>query len=532
MVAELTSRRRATAERLIAGRRHGYLFAGLGCVIALTAFVIDIATPPGVAAGVFPYFLVVLLTAWMPWRSAPLVVLFGCSLLTLIGYVAIEGSPHSITLINRIFIIFGMLAMTLLVMLRNKSDRALADHHARLEHLVAERAAELSERNAALEREIDTRQRSCAALEVRERQFFELVEIAPAAVLVLSGENEKIIYANPEARTILQFDPSDFGRRELADCLMDSNDAPALRNEILGKPGTTHAAFRFATIDGKSMEAAIMHARVEFRGAESFCIMLHDVSPHLAAIRELKQAKRQAEAASAAKTRFLANMSHELRTPLNAIIGFSDVMRKEIHGPLGSARYAEYCRDIRDSGHYLLNLLQSVLEESQLEDGSYHLHEDVVAVTEVVQRAVHMIRADAEKSKIEIVSSCVPGLPDLHCDPRALQQIILNLLSNAIKFSPDGSIVKILLWEKDGGIRLQVVDHGIGISADELDMVRLPFERGADIHDSGVSGVGLGLSICQALVELHDARMTIESTPGNGTSITILFPAERSRRQP
>ncbi len=529
MVAEITSGQRVATAQPVAGRRQGYLFAVLGAAIALVAFVIDITTPPGVAAGVFPYFLVVLLTAWMPWRFAPLIVLLGCSALTLVGYAAIDGTPHPITLVNRIFIILAMVVMTLLVMLRNKAEKALVDHHAWLEHLVVERTAELGERDAALEREIDTRQRSCAALEVRERQFFEMVEIAPAAVLVLSRENGKIIYANPEARTILQLDPSDFGRRELADCLMDSKDAAALRDEILGKPGTTRAAFTFATVNGKRMEAAIMHARVEFRGAEAFCIMLHDVSPHLAAIRELKQAKRQAEAASAAKTRFLANMSHELRTPLNAIIGFSDVMRKEIHGPLGSARYAEYCRDIRDSGHYLLNLLQSVLEESQLEDGSYHLHENVVVVTEVVQRAVHIIRGEAEKSKIEIVQNCTPTLPDLYCDPVALQQIILNLLSNAVKFSPDGSIVKIRLWAEDGGIRLQIVDHGIGISADELDMVRLPFERGADIHVSGVSGVGLGLSICQALVELHKARMTIESAPGSGTSITVLFPAERSR---
>ena len=511
-----------------AAHRHGYFFVGLGVAIALTAFAVDIATPPGVAVGVFPYFLVVLLTAWMPWRLSPLVALLGCSALTLIGYAMIEGVPGPIILINRLFIIFAMAIMTFLVMLRNKADRALADQRAGLEHLVVERTAELSERNVALEREIESRQRSCAALEVRERQFSRLVEFAPTPVLILSRDAEKIIYANPEARRVLELDPSDFGQRELTDYLVKPEEALQIRDALQENPGTTHTAFTFSLVDGNPMEATILHAPVEFRGSAAFCVMLHDVSQHLAAIRELKQAKRQAEAASAAKSRFLANMSHELRTPLNAIIGFSDVMLKEIHGPLGSGHYAEYCRDIHDSGHYLLNLLQSVLEESQLEDGSYHLREQVVAVAEVVRRAVHMIRTEAAKSKIEIVLNCAPMLSDLRCDPLALQQIVLNLMSNAVKFSPDGSIIKVKLWETGGAIRLQVLDHGVGIAAEELETVLRPFERGAETHNSGVSGVGLGLSISKALVELHDAEMTISSAPGDGTAITISFPAARS----
>lgn len=515
-----------------AERRHGYFFAGLGCAIALTAFVIDIATPPGVAAGVFPYFLVILLTAWMPWRRSPLVALLGCSALTLVGYAMIDGSLGPIVLINRVFIIFAMAIMTVLVVMRNKADRALADHRVWLEDLVVERTAELSDRNLALEREIDSRRRSCAALEVRERQFSRLVEIAPTPVLVLSGDAEKIIYANPEARKVLQLDPSDFGRRYFSDCLANPRDAVELRKALQdGNLGTTHTAFAFALVDGSLMEATILHAAIEFRGAAACCVILHDVSRHLATIRELKQAKFQAESASAAKSRFLANMSHELRTPLNAIIGFSDAMLTEIHGPLSSTHYVDYCRDIHDSGHYLLSLLQSVLEESQLEGGNYHLHEKVVAVAEIVQRAVHMIRAEAEKSRIEIVLSCAPMLPDLRCDPVALQQILLNLLSNSVKFSPDGSIVKVRLWEMGGAIRLQVLDHGVGISADELETVLLPFERGAKSHDSGISGVGLGLSISKALVELHDASMTIESVPADGTAITIEFPAARCQRR-
>ena len=160
----------------------------------------------------------------------------------------IEGVPGPIILINRLFIIFAMAIMTFLVMLRNKADRALADQRAGLEHLVVERTAELSERNAALEREIESRQRSCAALEVRERQFSRLVEFAPTPVLILSRDAEKIIYANPEARRVLELDPSDFGQRELTDYLVKPEEALQIRDALQENPGTRSLTVTLSTV--------------------------------------------------------------------------------------------------------------------------------------------------------------------------------------------------------------------------------------------------------------------------------------------
>ena len=164
------------------------------------------------------------------------------------------------------------------------------------------------------------------------------------------------------------------------------------------------------------------------------------------------EARRRAEEANLAKSRFLATMSHELRTPLNAILGFSEIMKNEVLGPIGHANYKEYVGDIHTSGQHLLNLINEILDLSRIEAGRYELHEEPVNLAHVAEDCVNLLQLKAKSKNITITQSFQRGLPRLWVDDRAVRQITLNLLSNAIKFTPTGGEIAITV-ARDAGRR-------------------------------------------------------------------------------
>jgi len=243
--------------------------------------------------------------------------------------------------------------------------------------------------------------------------------------------------------------------------------------------------------------------------------------------RKYEVAMTRAEAANQAKSEFLANMSHELRTPLNAINGFSEIMAGEMFGPLGDPRYKGYAADILRSGQHLLSLINDILDMAKIEAGKLTLHYERVSLKEVVEDAARLMRGKVQEAGLNLVVDA-PELPDVEADHRGLKQVILNLVSNAVKFTPEGGDIVIALSRLDDDrMRVAVTDTGIGIAPENLDRLARPFEQVEGQHSKTTQGTGLGLALTKSLVELHGGRLTIESEPGQGTTVSFELPIRR-----
>jgi two-component system, cell cycle sensor histidine kinase PleC len=236
--------------------------------------------------------------------------------------------------------------------------------------------------------------------------------------------------------------------------------------------------------------------------------------------------KDRAEEASQAKSEFLANMSHELRTPLNAIIGFSEIMESGMFGPLGADKYHEYCRDIRDSGNYLLEVINDILDMSKIEAGRTRLEFREVDLEEIITDAMRVVSARAAEKRLELKLEVAPAIR-LRADRRALKQVALNLLSNAVKFTPEGGRVTLRARTVAGIVNLAIEDTGIGIPREALKNLGRPFEQVESQLTKSHKGSGLGLAIAKSLVDLHGGSVRIRSTQGVGTIVLVRLPAQR-----
>jgi signal transduction histidine kinase len=246
-------------------------------------------------------------------------------------------------------------------------------------------------------------------------------------------------------------------------------------------------------------------------------------------VLEQRSAKEIAEAANRIKSTFLANMSHELRTPLNAILGFSEVIKSELFGPLGHDRYREYADYVHKSGAHLLDLINDVLDLSKIDAGRMELKESHFAVSDLVGEAVMMVREKA-KGHCALTVEMGGALPVIAADKRLIKQVLLNLLSNAVKFTPAGGQVTVGAFQDDAGVVLQVVDTGIGMDGEELETAFSPYGQVDSKIARQHQGTGLGLPISRALAEMHGGTLTAESVKGEGTTLTLRLPASRIRR--
>ncbi|MCX5520338.1 HAMP domain-containing sensor histidine kinase [Kaistia defluvii] len=253
----------------------------------------------------------------------------------------------------------------------------------------------------------------------------------------------------------------------------------------------------------------------------------------LATREQAEHALQRADKASLARSRFLATMNHELRTPLNAILGFSEVMKNEVLGPMQNGTYREYAGDIHASGGHLLSLINEILDLSRLETGRYELNEVPVALEAIVRACESMVAGEARSRDLRLVLEIEPDLPLVRADPAGLRRAVLNLLSNAVKFTPAGGTITLQAgWTAGGGQYVSVRDTGPGIPAGEVALVLSPFQQGESAMHMAKPGAGMGLPMVEALIRLHGGTFELRSTMGAGTVATLCLPRSRVLEAP
>jgi len=233
--------------------------------------------------------------------------------------------------------------------------------------------------------------------------------------------------------------------------------------------------------------------------------------------------RRRAEEAHRAKSEFLANMSHELRTPLNAIIGFSEIMRDELYGALGDPRYRDYAENVCAAGRELTALINDILDMSRVDSGHWPLEPKAIDLKAIAGEAAKIVDHQAFVAGV-VLKFALDDVPSVQADPRAIKKVLVNLLSNAIKFTPQGGRVTVSAEADDEAVTLKIVDTGIGIAAEDLPRLGVPFTQLESQLNKQYKGSGLGLALAKSLTELHGGTLTLESVQGGGTTVSVRLP--------
>ena len=354
--------------------------------------------------------------------------------------------------------------------------------------------------------------------------------------IVIAEETGSISMLNPMAAAMLGTD-ADTALGAAVTTLLPRGVAPESSDPLrIGVHGKLDAELVFGGAL-LSVEIAVAIAEIvptrhplewRRRSRQVFIYTLHDITER----KKVEEAQRAASAAAIAnnraKTEFLANMSHELRTPLNAMLGFSEMIRDELLGPLGDKRYGRYAKDIHDAGSHLLAIINDILSISRIELGEMRMNESEIDVGDAVEAVIRLIELRAEEKSITIERRIPAGLPPLMADERAVKQVLLNILANAVKFTDRGGRVRVSVYAEPGGpLLIAIADNGIGIPRECIEKVAEPFYQVDSSLQRHHEGLGLGLAIVRDLMALLEGQVSIDSEPGLGTTVTLSFPASR-----
>jgi PAS domain S-box-containing protein len=370
------------------------------------------------------------------------------------------------------------------------------------------------------------------ALRQSEERLRSVIDTVPAMISATDAQS-RYVFMNRFQADQFRVDPNVAVGKTAAEIVDGSyGDSSRELDRLVFARGETMPSFeeRFVTTEGENRILLTTKSPLRDTGGHvSHVVTVSlDITERKEAEEMLREAKETAELANRTKTEFMANMSHELRTPLNAIIGFADIIGTELLGPVGSPRYREYARDVGESAKHLLSIINDILDVSKIEAGKVELHEDLIDLDDLARDLMRLVRERARLAGIALSYAIDPVTPALTADPRKIKQILLNLLSNAIKFTPAGGTVHVSAGPvADGGLAITVADSGIGMAEQDIPLATARFGQVDSSMTRRYSGTGLGLPLTIGLVELHDARLSIQSQVGTGTRVTVWFPPSR-----
>ncbi|MCW5716973.1 MAG: PAS domain-containing sensor histidine kinase [Bauldia sp.] len=347
------------------------------------------------------------------------------------------------------------------------------------------------------------------------------------------GAGAAVDFASPSSETLFGIRPADlagdglFRRINVAD---RPKYLSAISDVLAGRGhATIEFRLRCPSADGPGESQVWVEMRCRpVSGADGRPIaaiaVTRDISGRKATEAEGEEARVAAESANAAKSRFLAHMSHELRTPLNSIVGFSEFLSSDRLGPFDEARWREYARLIRQSGEHLLKVVNNLLDVSKIEAGMFAITPEPLALGPIVEECTAIMQPQAGQRSLIVETHFEADLPEVLADRHACRQILINLLSNAVKFSRVGGTIAITARDTGTAVALSVEDRGIGVAENDLPRLGIPFFQVDSAYNRNYEGTGLGLSIVKGLVSLHGGEVTIRSTAGLGTTVTVTLP--------
>ncbi|OEJ68906.1 DAHL domain-containing protein [Magnetovibrio blakemorei] len=373
---------------------------------------------------------------------------------------------------------------------------------------------------------IDITQTKQAEAEMRKLSL--AVEQSPASVMITDTKGN-ITYVNPKFEDSTGYTSAEAIGQQAS--MISSGEKSSTEYQQLWKTisaggewrGEFHNKHKNGTLFWEY--ASISAIKNELGEVTSYLAVKEDITQRKRDMAELIAAKEQAELASYAKTQFLANMSHELRTPLNAIIGFSEMIKGQMFGPIGNENYVEYGANILSSGQHLLDVINDILDVSRIETGTMEIRDEYIDIAKICHSCLEMMQPQADFAKQNLHSSIQDELPNLRGDAMRIKQIVLNLLSNAIKFTPRGGLINLEVAHRSGDmIDIIVSDTGSGIPLDKQHKILEPFEQLSDIYTRSHEGSGLGLFLVNSFVKLHKGSLSIDSVIDGGTTVTVHLP--------
>ncbi len=391
--------------------------------------------------------------------------------------------------------------------------------------LVNERAITLERR---IERETDQHER---ALRESHKRLLRVIDAVPAMISATTSTG-RYAFINSYQANLFGVGPDEASGKTAVELLDNDYSRNALTLDLeIFEAGDAPPSFEEMFITSKGVQRIFLTTKSPVRndlGRITHVVTVSlDITDRKEAEAALIEAKEAAELANRTKSEFLANMSHELRTPLNAIVGFAQVIKAEVFGPVGTEKYLEYCRDIETSGALLCQIIEDILDVSKIEAGTIPLNEDSVNVASLIDDVRRLAAERAKMADIQVHTKVADPDACVWADPSKLKQILLNLLTNAIKFTGAGGRVTISAKATASGFALIVDDTGIGMNDEEIKIAVTRFGRVEGPIAASQPGTGLGLTLAIDLTALHGGTVTIDSKKGAGTKVTVSLPAER-----